>query len=191
MAVGEVGFHDLFGPHHCFIEIALDKMGYRRSRAQLVGGDAVADIGGEVKRRGRERLRADAAQQFQAYDFGALVQLQADNPDENLWPGTFTEVHFHLPANENVVRVPATALIFGEKGIRVATVDEHDAIALKTVQLGQDIGTEVEILAGLGDADRVVDAPLETLGSGDKVRVVSKGGAGPAVVQADRKNRAD
>ena len=84
----------------------------------------------------------------------ALVELQADNSDGKLWPGTFTEVHFHLDANPNALSIPATALMFGERGVQVATVDANQSVALKTVQVGQDIGSNVEIVAGLSDTDR-------------------------------------
>ncbi|HEV7911415.1 MAG TPA: hypothetical protein VGP28_10110 [Methylocella sp.] len=45
-------------------------------------------------------------------DFTALAQLLADNPDGKLWPGAFATVHFHIPSDPNVLRIPATALIF-------------------------------------------------------------------------------
>lgn len=104
----------------------------------------------------------------------ALVQLQAENPEGKLWPGTYTEVRFQIPANVNALRVPATALMFGERGVRVATVDSNDAVVLKTVQLGRDIGTDVEILSGLTSSDQLIDSPLETLNANDKVRIAKR-----------------
>jgi RND family efflux transporter MFP subunit len=107
----------------------------------------------------------------------ALVQLQADNAEGKLWPGTFTEVHFHLEAKPNALSIPATALLFGERGIQVATVDSNGAVKFKSVQVGQDIGSNVEIVAGLSDDDRIIDSPLESLNIGDQVRVVKEVGA--------------
>ena len=89
----------------------------------------------------------------------ALVQLQADNAEGKLWPGTFTEVHFHIEANPKALSIPTTALMFGEHGIQVATVDANQAIRFKNVQVGQDIGSNVEILSGLSDNDRIIDSP--------------------------------
>ena len=104
----------------------------------------------------------------------ALVELQADNADGKLWPGTFTEVRFHLEPNPNALSIPATALMFGEHGVQVATVDANQSVALKNVQVGHDIGSYVEIVSGLSDADRLIDAPLETLNNGDKIRVAKE-----------------
>jgi len=101
----------------------------------------------------------------------ALVQLQADNPDDLLWPGAYTEVHFHLPTNPNVLRVPATALMFGADGLRVATVDSESRIVTKPVQLGRNFGKEVEITSGIAANEPIVDGPQESLTSGQKVRV--------------------
>ena len=115
----------------------------------------------------------------------ALVQLQAANPDGKLWPGTYTEVEFQLPANADALRVPATALVFGEKGLRVATVGDDDKVVMKVVQIGRDIGNDIEVLSGLSASDRLIDAPLETLATGDKVRVV-KDGSAARVVDADK-----
>ncbi|GGC80136.1 efflux RND transporter periplasmic adaptor subunit [Chelatococcus reniformis] len=117
----------------------------------------------------------------------ALVQLEADNPNGKLWPGTYAEVHFHISPNPDALRVPATALIFGEHGIRVATVDDADAIVLKPVKIGQDIGSDVEILTGISPGERIVNGPLETMATGDKVRVATKTAPQP-VADAGKKS---
>jgi RND family efflux transporter MFP subunit len=110
----------------------------------------------------------------------ALVQLQADNANGKLWPGAFTEVHFQLPADPDALRVPATALIFGEHGMRVAVLDGDGKAAFKTVQLGRDLGDEAEIVSGLAASDQVIDQPPETLNSGDLVHVAGGGTDAPA-----------
>src|SRR5580658_4092073 len=101
----------------------------------------------------------------------ALIELQADNPDGKLWPGAFAEVHFHIPADANTLSVPLTALVFSAQGMRVAALDADDRVALKPVAVGRNLGNRVEIESGLSPADRLVDNPLESTQSGDKVRV--------------------
>jgi RND family efflux transporter MFP subunit len=122
----------------------------------------------------------------------ALIQLQADNPDDALWPGAYAEVHFHIPADANVLRIPATALIFGPDGLRVATVGPNDKVVSKPVRLGRNLGKEVEIVSGLSIDDRIIDSPQESLAAGEKVRIAgAKGdskvsGAPAKTKEADR-----
>ena len=73
----------------------------------------------------------------------------ADNPEGKLWPGTFAEVHFHLPPDTDVYHIPTSALVFREQGLQIATVGADDKVALKPVTAGRDLGTEIEILSGL------------------------------------------
>ncbi|MGO9673852.1 MAG: efflux RND transporter periplasmic adaptor subunit [Methylocella sp.] len=110
----------------------------------------------------------------------ALVELRAANPDGELWPGAFTEVHFHIPSDPDTLRIPATALVFGPHGMSVAAVNDEDKVELKKVTLGRNLGDNVEIRSGLNIADRLVDSPQEALQSGDSVRVAGADGLPPA-----------
>jgi membrane fusion protein (multidrug efflux system) len=103
----------------------------------------------------------------------ALVELQADNPDGKLWPGSFAEVHFHIPADPNNLSVPLTALVFGPHGMQVAALDADDKVALKSVALGRNLGNRVEIESGLSPSDRLIDNPLESTQTGDRVKIAS------------------
>ncbi|MGH6811946.1 MAG: efflux RND transporter periplasmic adaptor subunit [Methylocella sp.] len=102
-----------------------------------------------------------------------LVQLLADNPDGKLWPGAFTMVHFHIPSDPNVLRIPATALIFGLHGMQVAKVDEENKVVLRNVRLGRNLGNYVEVSSGVSLSDRLIDSPQETIASGDTVRIAN------------------
>jgi RND family efflux transporter MFP subunit len=104
----------------------------------------------------------------------ALVELQADNPDGKLWPGAFAEVHFHLDAKEQVLHIPATALFFGPRGIEVALMTHDGKVNLTRVQLGRNLGLEVEVLSGLSSEAAVIDSPPESLTAGQEVRVAKK-----------------
>jgi len=103
----------------------------------------------------------------------ALIELQADNPDGKLWPGAFTEVHFHIPADPDTLSVPLTALVFSAQGMRVAALDADDKVVLKPVAVGRNLGNRVEIESGLMPSDRLVDSPLESTENGDKVSVAN------------------
>jgi membrane fusion protein (multidrug efflux system) len=103
-----------------------------------------------------------------------LVELQADNPEGKLWPGAFVEVRFHVPSDPGTLRVAATALVFDRNGTQVAQVGDDHRVALKPVTLGRNLGNEVEVRAGVGIADRLIDNPQEFLASGDVVRVTGE-----------------
>jgi RND family efflux transporter MFP subunit len=104
-----------------------------------------------------------------------LVELHADNSDGVLQPGTYAEVHFELPPNPNVVHIPTSALIFREAGMQVALVSPSNHVELRSVTLGRNLGTEVEVLKGLTSSDRVINSPPDSLASGDPVNI--EGGA--------------
>jgi RND family efflux transporter MFP subunit len=104
----------------------------------------------------------------------ALVELQADNPDGTLWPGSYAEVHFHLEAKEQVLHIPATALFFGPRGIEVARLTSEGKVQLSKVQLGRNLGSEVEVLSGLSPDAAIIDNPPESLIAGQAVRVAKK-----------------
>ncbi len=102
-----------------------------------------------------------------------LVELQADNADGKLIPGTYCEVAFQLPSDPNLLRVPATALAPSDRGMAVALLGADDKVTLTPVQLGRDLGDSVEVVAGLTPTDRVIDNPPESLQTGDTVQLAA------------------
>ena len=77
--------------------------------------------------------------------------------------------------------IPSGALIFDQKGLRVATVDANSKVMLKPITIARDLGQIVEIGSGLTAQDRVIDSPPDGLSNGDAVRVVDT--AKPAAVR--------
>ncbi len=109
-----------------------------------------------------------------------LVEFLADNSDGALKPGGYAQVAIHLTPSSNVVSVPASALIFDEHGLHVATVLADSRVLMKPVKIDRDLGTEVDISSGLNPHDRVVDNPPDSLADGDHVKVQDGGtGGGP------------
>jgi len=104
------------------------------------------------------------------------MQLVVDNPRGDLMTGDFTTVTFDLPHPEIAINVPASALIFNQSGLHVATVGSDGRIALKQVTISRDLGNQVEIGSGITADDRVVTNPPDGIASGDKVRVAGAPG---------------
>ncbi len=104
-----------------------------------------------------------------------LVQLVADNPDGKLWPGSFVEVHFKLPANADILTLPTSALLFRKNGMEVATVGPDSKVVVKPIKIARDLGTEVEVSSGVSLSDKVIDSPSDTIGQGMVVKVDNPG----------------
>jgi RND family efflux transporter MFP subunit len=113
-----------------------------------------------------------------------LVELQADNADGALLPGTFAEVHFQLPEPPDVLRLPTSTLLFREHGLKVATVGPQDKVVLKPIEVGRDLGTEVEVTSGIAASDRVIDSPPDSIGAGDLVKVAAPAAVSPSAAPA-------
>jgi len=101
------------------------------------------------------------------------VELQADNSAGKFFAGSYCNVQFEIPADANLVRIPSTALVTGNQGAQVATLDSNDKVVLKRVRLGRDFGDSVEVIAGLSPSDRIINNPPETLTAGETVHVAS------------------
>ena len=103
-----------------------------------------------------------------------LVELQADNPDGLLQPGTYVEAQLNLPSDPNTVLIPSSAILFRQHGLEAAVVGDDDKVTLKKISLGRNLGVQVEVTEGLMPSDRIVDSPPDSLGSGDVVRIAGQ-----------------
>ena len=104
------------------------------------------------------------------------MQLVVDNARGELMTGDFTNVNFDLPHPEIAINVPASALIFNQRGLQVAIVDNDGRIDLKQVTISRDLGNEVELASGISADDRVVTNPPDGITAGDKVRIAGAPG---------------
>ena len=98
-----------------------------------------------------------------------LVELEAENPDKKLWPGTFANVSFQLPADTRVLEIPASALLFQSEGLQVAVLGPGNKVEIRSVKVGRNFGTTVEVLTGLSATDRVIDSPPDAIVAGQTV----------------------
>src|SRR6266446_4991988 len=112
------------------------------------------------------------------------VELQADNAAGKFFGGSYCNVHFELPTDANLVKINSTALITGNQGMQVATLDSNNKVVLKSVKLGRDLGDSVEVITGLSPSDRIINNPPETLTAGDTVRVAAATPQAPATSPA-------
>jgi RND family efflux transporter MFP subunit len=100
-----------------------------------------------------------------------LTEVQVDNSLGRLLPGMYAEVKFTLPRSHPMVLVPGSALLANAQGTRVAEIGPGRHVHLVTVQAGRDLGTEVEILAGLTGSEELVNNPPDNLAEGQQVNI--------------------
>jgi RND family efflux transporter MFP subunit len=103
--------------------------------------------------------------------------LVVDNASGELMTGAFTNVSFVLPHPAVAINVPASALIFDQSGLQVATVGADSKVVLKKVTITRDLGKQVEIGSGLSADDNVIESPPDGVASGDPVRIAGAPGA--------------
>lgn len=105
------------------------------------------------------------------------VRLRATlkNPETQLHPGMFTKAQLLLPAQEKVLLVPNTAVMFAPYGDSVFVVDQKDpkqlSVQQKFVRLGTAQGDYVVVLEGLSASDTVVTTGAFKLRNGASIVV--------------------
>jgi RND family efflux transporter MFP subunit len=115
-----------------------------------------------------------------------LVQLAVDNEKGELVPGAFANVRFELHPAAPGVSIPASALIFDSRGARVATIGSDNRVTLKRVTVARDLGTVIEISAGLAANDRIIDSPPDGIRKGDQVRIAPGSTSGGRLAAASQ-----
>ncbi len=111
------------------------------------------------------------------------MQLGLDNASGELMPGGFANVRLNLQRDGVPLHIPSSALVFDQKGLRVATVTADNRILFKSVTIARDLGRDIELSGGVSLEDRIINSPPDGIVDGDQVRVVSTKGR-PATVSA-------
>jgi len=100
-----------------------------------------------------------------------LVELQLDNAEGRIKSGDYAQVTFGLISPANTTRIPVTAIQYRHQGPVVAVVGANNHVSIRPVVVSRDLGSTVEIGAGIAASDRIVDNPPESLVDGDLVRI--------------------
>jgi RND family efflux transporter MFP subunit len=98
-----------------------------------------------------------------------LTQVDVPNPNDALRPGMYLQVTFVAVREAPPVLAPSAALIWRPDGTVVEVLDNHNKVRYRKVQTGRDLGTEVEVVAGLDGTETVVVHPGDALPEGQEV----------------------
>jgi RND family efflux transporter MFP subunit len=102
-----------------------------------------------------------------------LTEVDLPNPDGALRSGVYCMVELKIPRKTPSVAVPAEAVIFNRDGLQVAVVN-NDKAEIRKVRVARDLGTQVEVDAGVKPGDRVILNPPVNLVEGSKVQVAAE-----------------
>ena len=102
-----------------------------------------------------------------------LTEIDLPNPDGALRAGVYCFVELKIPRKTPSFVVPAEAIIFNRNGLQVAVLEDGKA-EIRKVRVTRDMGTQVEVDAGVKAGDQVILKPPVNLREGDKVRVAAQ-----------------
>jgi RND family efflux transporter MFP subunit len=102
-----------------------------------------------------------------------LTEIDLANPDGALRSGIYCTVELKIPHRTPSFVVPADALIFNRDGMQVAVVDNGKA-EIRKVNVTRDLGTRVQVDAGVQGGEHVILNPPVNLVDGNKVRVAEQ-----------------
>ena len=99
------------------------------------------------------------------------AEVDVPNADGALRPGLYVTVEIDIPRIAPGITIPAEALMFNGKGLRVATVGDDGIVHMQDVSVYRDFGTKLELRSGLNGGETVIVNPPISLEDGGKVHV--------------------
>ena len=111
----------------------------------------------------------------------APIEIEIPNSDFRLKPGMYARISITTDERKDTLVVPANSVVdyTGRRGVFVANDD--NTVAFRAVRLGIEEATQVEVLDGLDEGDRVVTTGAAALQDGATVVVSGKQDGSPAV----------
>ena len=100
-----------------------------------------------------------------------LLKARFSNPDGNLWPGQYTNVSLQLYVDPNALTLPAPAVLTGQQGTYVYTIDSAGTAKQQPVQVSRTVDSIAVITTGVKEGERVIVDGQSRLVPGSKVTI--------------------
>jgi membrane fusion protein, multidrug efflux system len=100
-----------------------------------------------------------------------LLKARFSNPDGSLWPGQYMKVALQLFVDPNALTLPASAILTGQQGTYVYTVDTASNARQRPVQVARTIDSVAVIANGVKEGERVIVDGQSRLIPGSKVAI--------------------
>lgn len=99
------------------------------------------------------------------------LRAEIQNPTKLFWPGQFLRCQVIFRYKENAVVIPKSAVNIGQKGRYVYVIGKENKAKYRSVEVGQSIGDEVEIVKGIRPGDTVVTEGQINLSNNTVVKI--------------------
>src|SRR2546423_4829617 len=100
-----------------------------------------------------------------------LLKARFSNPEGTLWPGQYMNVALQLYVDANALTLPAPAVLTGQQGTYVYTIDTTLTARQRPVQVSRTVDSVSVIASGLKDGERVIVDGQSRLVPGSKVAI--------------------
>src|SRR6478672_4924914 len=104
------------------------------------------------------------------------LKAMFDNPNDELWPNQFVNVHLLLETRKNATVIPSAAVQHGPQGNYVYVVKPDKTVEVRNVSVALTEGNVASIASGVAPGDVVVVDGQDKLQAGSKVDPHSGGG---------------
>jgi len=92
-----------------------------------------------------------------------------ENPENNLWPNQFVNVHLLLETRKDAITMPVSAVQRGPQGTFTYLVDDKNTVQVRPIQLALTQGNVAVVASGVQPGDKVVTDGQEKLQPGSRV----------------------
>ena len=100
-----------------------------------------------------------------------LVEIDVLNPTGKLMPGAYAEANIHVTVPVRSMLLPGGAVLYQAAGPQVAVVNAAGQVELRSVALGREFGSSIEITSGINATDSIISSPPDYLVNGMKVSI--------------------
>ncbi len=100
-----------------------------------------------------------------------LLKARFTNPERTMWPGQYMNVALQLYVDPNALVLPAPAVMTGQQGTYVFTIDSAGKARQNPVQVARTVDSVAVIASGLKEGERVIVDGQSRLVAGSKVSI--------------------
>ncbi|HEY5022818.1 MAG TPA: efflux RND transporter periplasmic adaptor subunit [Gemmatimonadaceae bacterium] len=100
-----------------------------------------------------------------------LLKARFSNPEGTLWPGQYTNIALQLFVDPNALTLPAPAILTGQQGTYVYTIDTAGTAKQRPVVVSRTVDSVAVIASGVKEGEKVVVDGQSRLIPGSKVTI--------------------